>query len=221
VVVGIRGFEQRLERMVEGTFARVFKSGLRPVEIGRRVSKEMDNNRSVGVSGETVVPNHFWVFLSEDDHEEFQEVSSTLSRELADAAREHARDESYTFMGPVAVELEVGDSYPRGTFQISSRLREGATNAGVGSLVLPDGARIRLGDETMTIGRLSASEVVISDANVSRTHAQVKPTPYGFQLVDMGSTNGSKVNGIHVSEHVLRDGDQIEVGTSLIRFEAS
>ena len=219
--VGIRSFEQRVERMVEGTFARVFKSDVRPVEIARRITKEMDNNRSVGVHGETVVPNHYWVFLSQSDYDEFQEVSSTLNRELADAAREHARDEGYTFMGPVEVELQRADDYPKGSFQISSRLREGETNAGVGSLVMPDGNRVRLGDQVITIGRLSASEVVLADANVSRKHAQVKPTPYGFQLVDLGSTNGSKVNGIHVSEHVLEDGDQIELGTSLIRFEAS
>jgi hypothetical protein len=207
--------------MVEGTFDRVFKSDVRPVEIARRITKEMDNNRSVGVQGETVVPNHYWVFLSDADYDEFDEVGSTLSRELADAAREHARDETYTFMGPVEVELERAEDYPKGSFQVSSRLREGDTNAGVGSLVLPDGERFRLGDQMATIGRLSASEVVLIDVNVSRAHAQVKPTPYGFQLVDLGSTNGSKVNGVNVSEHVLRDGDQIELGSSLIRFEAS
>src|SRR5690606_30627746 len=104
--MGIRGFERRLERVVEGAFARAFRSGLRPVELGRRLVREMDDNRSVGVRGETLVPNHFTIALSESDLEQFEGVQDSLSRELADAAREHARDEGYSFLGPVEIELE-------------------------------------------------------------------------------------------------------------------
>ena len=60
-LVGLKGFERRLERMVEGVFARAFRSGLRPIEIGRRLVREIDDNRSVDVRGRTVVPNHFTV----------------------------------------------------------------------------------------------------------------------------------------------------------------
>src|SRR3546814_2964348 len=92
--MGSRGFERRLERMVEGAFARAFKSGLRPVELGRRMIREMDDHRSVGVRGDTVVPNSFTVALSTSDLEQFEGVQDSLARELADAAREHARDRS-------------------------------------------------------------------------------------------------------------------------------
>ena len=105
--MGIRGFERRLERLVEGTFARAFKSGLRPVELGRRLVREMDDNRSVGVRGGTVVPNAFTVALSASDLEQFEGVQDSLVRELGEAAREHARDEGYSFMGPVEVDLLV------------------------------------------------------------------------------------------------------------------
>src|SRR6187401_2202505 len=103
--MGIRGFERRLERMVEGVFARAFRSGLRPVELGRRMVREIDDNRSVDVRGRTVVPNHFDVQLRQEDLDRFAEIHSTLVRELSDAARDHARDEGYTFLGRVEVEL--------------------------------------------------------------------------------------------------------------------
>ena len=108
--MGLKGFERRLERAVEGGFARVFRSGLKPIEIGRRLTREMDDARTVDVRGRTVVPNHFVVELSTADHDNFAEVAETMERELAEAAREHARDEGYSFMGPVEVELLITDA---------------------------------------------------------------------------------------------------------------
>ena len=86
--MALKGFERRLERMVEGTFARIFRSGIRPVELGRCLVREMDDNRSDDERGRTVVPNQFSVELSEADSERFAEVASSLERGLAEAARE-------------------------------------------------------------------------------------------------------------------------------------
>jgi hypothetical protein len=130
--VALKGFERRLERMVEGTFARIFRSGIRPVELGRRLVREMDDNRSVDVRGRTVVPNQFSVELSEADSERFAEVASSLERELAEAAREHARDEGYVFMGPVSVHLEMSDKQRTGAFQITGRMRRAPAGWGPG-----------------------------------------------------------------------------------------
>src|SRR5689334_19882576 len=99
----IKAFENRLERMVEGTFARAFKGGLRPVELGRRLTREMDADRSVDVNGHTIVPNQFTVWLSPTDIEQFRSMADRLTSELCEAAREHARDEGYSFVGPVKV----------------------------------------------------------------------------------------------------------------------
>ena len=117
----MRGFERRLERLVEGTFSRVFRSGLKPVELGRRLTREMDANRSVGISGERVAPNSFTVELSPEDAQNFAEVRGSLERELADAAREHARDEGYSFLGPISVEMVVGPRLKTGNFRIAGR----------------------------------------------------------------------------------------------------
>ncbi|HXH56863.1 DUF3662 and FHA domain-containing protein [Iamia sp.] len=218
--MGLKGFERRLEQAVEGTFSRVFRSGLRPVEIGRRLTREMDINRSIDVRGRTVVPNHFTILLSAEDHTAFTEIADSLTRELADAAREHARDEGYSFLGPVGVELEPG-GVRTGTCQVTARLREGRGGAGAGSLVLPTGDRIPLGEAVITIGRRAESTIVLSDPNVSRNHAEIRPAGAGWVLVDLGSTNGSRVNGARVSIHPLEDGNEISFGSTRIWFEAS
>lgn len=218
--VGLKGFERRLEQAVEGTFSFVFKSGLRPIEIGRRLTREMDINRSIDVRGRTVVPNSFAVMISAEDHTAFAEIADSLTRELADAAREHARDEGYSFLGPVAVTLEVA-GVRTGTCQVQARLREGAGGSGAGSLVLPTGDRIPLGEEVVTIGRRADSTIVLSDPNVSRNHAEIRPAGKGWVLVDLGSTNGSQVNGIRVSIQPLDDGAEMSFGNTRIWFQAS
>lgn len=217
----LRNFERRLERIVEGAFSRAFKSGLRPVEIGRRVTREMDDSRSVGVRGGTVVANHFTVNLSQQDADEFAQVTDTMQRELADLARDHAREEGYTFMGPVEILFHVDPSMRIGAFSVEARLREGDGGAGAGAIVLPSGERFVLGDTIVTIGRLPESVLVLEDPNVSRQHAEIRPSGNGFVLADLGSTNGSKVNGIKVSERVLEDGDELTFGATSFRFEAS
>lgn len=207
--------------MVEGTFARIFRSGIRPVELGRRLVREMDDNRSVDVRGRTVVPNQYTVELSEADVERFAEVIDSLRRELAEAAREHARDEGYVFMGPVSVHLEINERQHTGAFQITGRMREGSGGVGAGSLVLPTGERLSLSEAVVTFGRKPESTVQLADPNVSRNHAEVRPHGNGWVLVDLGSTNGTRVNGVRISSHELTEGDEIAFGNTLVAFEAS
>jgi hypothetical protein len=219
--VGLKGFERRLERMVEGVFARAFRSGLRPIEVGRRMVREIDDNRSVDVRGRTVVPNHFTVRLSPDDLGRFTDIQETLVRELADAAREHARDESYAFVGPVEVELVEDANMRTGAFQIDPRMKESAGGAGAGSLVLPTGERVTLGEHILSVGRMPDCNIVLADPNVSRKHAEISPRGQGYVVTDLNSTNGTRVNGLRISEHVLQDGDEIAFGNTRMRFEAS
>jgi hypothetical protein len=217
--MGLQGFERRLERLVEGTFAKAFRSGLQPVEIARRMVRELDSNRTIGVHG-TVAPNHVTVSLAVDDFEHFESFSETLIRELADAAREHARDERYHFLGPVHVEIVVDEHLRRGEFDVDAVIAEGL-HGRAGSLVLADGVRIPLDEAAATIGRLSDCTVPIPDPQVSRRHAEVRAEAEGYVLHDLGSLNGTTVNGQPVSQRLLEDGDVIGVGAATIRFEAS
>jgi hypothetical protein len=219
--MGLQGIERGLERMVEGVFSRAFRSSLRPIELGRRLVREMDDHRSVDVKGRTIVPNDFSFGLSPQDHATFTEIHDALVRELCDAAREYARDENYTFMGPVQVELTLDEELRPGRFTVVSRLHEGQGGVGAGALILPAGERIPLTEKPVIIGRLPDCEIALTDPNVSRRHAEVRPFGTGFLVVDLGSTNGTKVNGTTVSEHQLKDGDAITVGATRIRFDAS
>jgi hypothetical protein len=204
---------------VEGTFAKAFRSGLQPVEIARRMVRELDSNRTIGVHG-TVAPNHVTVSLAVDDFEHFESFSETLIRELADAAREHARDERYHFLGPVHVEIVVDEHLRRGEFDVDAVIAEGL-HGRAGSLVLADGVRIPLDEAAATIGRLSDCTVPIPDPQVSRRHAEVRAEAEGYVLHDLGSLNGTTVNGQPASQRLLEDGDVIGVGAATIRFEAS
>ena len=207
--------------MVEGTFSRVFRSGLRPVEVGRRLTREMDANRSVDVSGRVVVPNDFTIWLSPGDHEKFQQMEQALVHELSEAAREHARDEVYGFVGPVRVELQPWEKLRTGTFQIEAKLAEGSGGVGAGSLLLPTNQRISLAEQAIVIGRAPECNIQLGDSNVSRRHAEIRPHGTGYVLVDLNSTNGVRVNGLRVAEQVLVDGDEILIGNTRMIFEAS
>ncbi|HEX2042231.1 MAG TPA: DUF3662 and FHA domain-containing protein [Acidimicrobiales bacterium] len=218
--MGLKQFEQRLERLVEGVFAKTFRSGLEPVELGRRLTREMDRERIVGVNG-PVAPNHFRINVAPDDCRRFDTVAEALTRELAEAVRDHAREEGYSFMGPVKVELEEDDSLGKGEFLVTSAMVEAPGGAAVGSLALGDGRRVSIGEDPVTIGRLPECDIVLSDPNVSRRHAEVRRRGNDFVVVDLGSTNGTKVNGAGVRERRLADGDDITVGGTHIRFEAS
>ncbi len=216
-LVGIAGFERRLESAVEGVFGRLFRSGLRPVEIGRRLVREMDDNRSVGVSGRVVVPNHFTVRLGPDDHERLAGVEDVLARELIDAAREHARDEDYGFMGPVAVEFEVDERLRTGRFGVDGRLRA-AEGGATAHLVLPTGEQVVLGEYLLSMGRLPECTITLADPNVSRRHAEIRPHGDAWLLTDLRSTNGTTVNGTRITSHRLLDGDRIQIGNTVIEF---
>ncbi len=218
--MGLREVEQRLERLVEGAFSKGLRGGLQPVEIGRRLTREMDLLRRVGVRG-LMAPNFFVVTLSAEDAERFRSFVDVLARELGDAAREHARTEGYSFVGPVEVEIHLDESLRAGRFTVEADVAEGPDGAPAGSLVLADGARVVLGAEPVVIGRLPECAVVLSDPNVSRRHAQVTRQGTEIVVADLQSTNGTRVNGVPVRERVLHDGDEITVGTTSIRYEAS
>lgn len=219
--MGLKGFERRLEHLVEGAFSRVFRSGLRPIELGRRLVREIDANRSIDVRGRPLAPNAFTIRVSQADHDRFAEIGDALVRELCDTAREHGRDEGYAFMGPVSVEIVVDARMRTGGFQIDARLREGEGGVGPGSLILPNKDRYVLGDHPVVVGRMPDCDITIVDSNVSRRHAEIRPAGDAFVLVDLGSTNGSKVNGVRVAQRELVDGDEITFGNTRLVFEAS
>lgn len=218
--MGLQQFENSLERLVEGVFARMFRSGLQPVEIGRRLTREMDLRRSVGVRGK-IAPNVFMVMLSRKDTERFAPFVDALVRELAEVAREHGRNEGYELVGPVSVTVQANARFSPGTFSLTGRSEAVNANVPYAALVLPDGSRVVLGEEPSVIGRLPGCAVTLGDPNVSRHHAELRWEGGGVVLSDLGSTNGTRVNGAAITRRHLVDGDEVSVGSSVLRFETS
>jgi hypothetical protein len=217
----MQGLEHRLERMVEGVFRRS-RNSIRPIELGRRLIREMDDHRSIDVKGKRIVPNDFTVLLSADDHTGFADIEDALRTELVEACREYAREEGYHFMGPVTVDLRVDNSLRPGRFGIASQLKQPEPGKRPGTIVMPSGDRIALKEGKNLIGRLADCAVVLSDGNTSRHHAQIHRAGSGFVITDLGSTNGTFVNGEKLIGDVrLADGDIVTLGSVNLRFEAS
>jgi len=217
LVMGLQQFEQRLEQLVEGVFARAFRGGLQPVELGRRLVREMDLERTMGVRG-LIAPNRFVFTLAARDLEKFSGFADALVEELREAAREHARTEKYHFVGPLEIFLEGDRSVAPGTFRVSAEVAAGP-GAPQPCLVLPDGSRVEIGDDPLVIGRLPECSVVLTDPNVSRRHAEVRREAAGIVIADLGSTNGTLVNGTVTRRQALADGDEVTVGSTVLRFE--
>jgi hypothetical protein len=117
----LKKFEQRLEGLVNGTFAKVFKSEVQPVEIAGALQRECDNNATIWNRDRTVVPNDFIVELSPHDYERLSPYSGQLGSELAGMVREYADAQRYSFMGPLQVNLEQADDLDTGLYRVRSR----------------------------------------------------------------------------------------------------
>ncbi|RCG14283.1 DUF2662 domain-containing protein [Streptomyces diacarni] len=124
----LKRFEQRLEGLVNGTFAKVFKSEVQPVEIAGALQRECDNNATIWNRERTVVPNDFIVELSPPDYERLSPYSGQLGDELASMVRDYAKQQRYTFMGPIKVHLEKADDLDTGLYRVRSRTLASSTS---------------------------------------------------------------------------------------------
>ncbi|MFJ4712940.1 FhaA domain-containing protein [Streptomyces sp. NPDC088785] len=124
----LKKFEQRLEGLVNGTFAKVFKSEVQPVEIAGALQRECDNNATIWNRERTVVPNDFIVELSAPDYERLSPYSGQLGDELSGMVRDYAKQQRYTFMGPIKVHLEKADDLDTGLYRVRSRTLASSTS---------------------------------------------------------------------------------------------
>ena len=190
---------------MEGAFARAFKSGLRPVELGRRLVREMDDNRSVDVRGGTRRAQRLHrVALGERP----RAVRGRAGQPRPGAGRRRPRARprrGLRLHGPGRGRAAWSTTAcTPGAFHIIGRMVEGEGGAGAGSIVLPNGDRFALTESIITIGRHPDSNLVLADPNVSRNHAEIRPQGDRFAVVDLGSTNGTRVNGVRVDTQVLQ-----------------
>jgi hypothetical protein len=254
----LRSLESKIAGLVEGTFSRAFRSEVRPVEIARKLAREMEEHKSFSLSN-TYVPNEYRVYLSPRDRERFADYEDALASELTGYLLEHARRERLVLTSRPVVEFETDERLGLGEFGIQVRvvnpepeleaepaggpvpagaessgrtmiystagriaepLEERARSRRQSALLLMGGKRLVVGPEGVTMGRSRQCDVMVDDANVSRTHAEVRPRGGSWVLSDLGSTNGSRLNGRRLDgPEVLKPGDEIELGTTVLKFE--
>jgi Protein of unknown function (DUF3662)/FHA domain len=245
----LRNLESKLADLVEGTFGRVFRSEVRPVELARKLAKEMDEHRTVSVS-RTYVPNEYFVYLSPQDRQRYEGVEHEVIGELAGYLLEHARRERLALVSRPQIEFRTDESLDLGEFGIqartvrptgggevqqadhghtmvystSDRLNEQLASDRVDrhgrGIVVFGGKRFVVGAAGAVLGRSRECDIVLDDANVSRKHAEIRPGPQGWTIADLGSTNGTRVNGRDVrGAEPVADGDRLELGTALATFE--
>ena len=228
-------FERRLEGAIEGIFTKAFRTGLQPVELARRILREMEANKTVGVRG-VWVPNRYAFRISTADLERFQGTERALRRELEQVVLEGAKERGWSLVGPPEVTLEADPSLRRGEYECRPELVEGPTAPPAAKaaepsskldtearlVVIHDGKRGKsfpLTKDRTIIGRLSDSDVTVDDKGVSRKHAEVRRHDGEFLITDLGSTNGTMVNESKVDERPLSHGDRITIGRTTLEFQ--
>ena len=288
----LRNIEQKIEGLFERGFKRAFRSNLQPVELARKLAREMEDHKTISVS-RVYVPNDFTVYLSPQDRDSFASYERSLVTELGSYLDAHARGAGLSLVAPATVALETDTDLRVGEFGISCRMAdppagtvaapsvpeppveepapvperprgaeppppvevpppapvvpeppplpppvphqalEGVSGTQVISAaearaaglapeqmtLVVGGTRVPLTKRVSTLGRSRDCDVVVPDPNASRIHAEVRHIGLDYFLVDMGSTNGTEVNGQVVKRHALADGDRIVVGTTEIAVE--
>jgi FhaA, N-terminal domain/FHA domain len=219
----LRDFERRLGGLVEGLFSKAFRSGVQPVEIAKRVMREMEAGKSVGVS-EVWAPNHFDLSLSPEDAARYEQAEEAIVSELRRVIRESAAEHGWGLVGPPAVTFSVDRNLKRGDLVCVATLVEGEDEGPAAAravvVIHEDGAvrTVALTSDSVTIGRLAECDVVLTDKGASRKHAQLKRRNGTWTITDLGSTNGTRLNGQTIQSRELSDGDKITIGTTMLEF---
>src|SRR5687767_10396260 len=251
----LQRFEKRLEGLVEGAFAKVFKGVVHPVEILNAMQREAEAHKAILVGGRTLVPNRYVIDLSPYDHSRLAPYAAALAQELAQSQAEFIGEQAWTVYGDVIVEIERGDGLDTGMFRVSAEVytadqhqpppppqydappayppygqppqgmgpQGGPPQPGPGGarnvrLVSGDGRTYPLAIGQTVIGRGDQANMRLPDVGISRRHARLDFDGAQVVLTDLGSTNGTMVNGQRVSAVALNPGDMIQLGTTTLTF---
>ena len=252
----LQRFEKRLEGLVEGAFAKVFKGVVHPVEILNAMQREAEAHKAILAGGRTLVPNRYVIDLSPYDHSRLAPYAAALAQELAQSQAEFIGEQAWTVYGDVIVEIERGDGLDTGMFRVTAEVYTGGEVApvqqpaydagpqyppyeqqqqqhggypphggggapngrgGVG-LISGDGRTYPLQMGSTVIGRGDQANLRLPDVGISRRHARLDYDGNQVVLTDLGSTNGTMVNGQRVSAVALNPGDMIQLGTTTLTF---
>ena len=246
----LQRFEKRLEGLVEGAFAKVFKGVVHPVEILNAMQREAEAHKAILAGGRTLVPNRYVIDLSPYDHSRLAPYAAALAQELAQSQAEFIGEQAWTVYGDVIVEIERGDGLDTGMFRVTAEVFTGAEPSGYAEpagggyeappayspydqqggynqpaagtrnvrLVSADGRTYPVAIGSTVIGRGDQATLRLPDVGISRRHARIDFDGGQVILTDLGSTNGTMVNGQRISAVALNPGDMIQIGTTTLTF---
>lgn len=210
-------FEKGLERVVNGAFAKTFRSGIQPVEIASALRREVDTRAAVVSRDRILVPNSFTVMLSPDDYSRMTALGSTLQTELTGMLQTHATSQRYSFAGPIEIKLTADNAVSSGTLRVTSQTAS-ADRVSWRAVVDIDGTRHPLSKARTVIGRGSDADITIADAGTSRRHVEILWDGERAMARDLGSTNGSMLDGRRFTEAALEPDSTIRIGRTQIVF---
>lgn len=240
----LQRFEKRLEGLVEGAFAKVFKGVVHPVEILNAMQREAEAHKAILAGGRTLVPNRYVIDLSPYDHSRLAPYAAALAQELAQSQAEFIGEQAWTVYGDVIVEIERGDGLDTGMFRVTAEVFTGSEAGGYDApppayspydqppaygpppgsgarnvrLVSADGRTYPVAIGSTVIGRGDQANLRLPDVGISRRHARLDFDGGQVVLTDLGSTNGTMVNGQRISAVALNPGDMVQIGTTTLTF---
>lgn len=225
-------FEDSLDRLVNGAFARAFKAEVQPVEIASALQREISDRAAVIDRDRTVIPNVFHIELSEHDYKRLAVFKDALQTELATLVRDHAVEQRYTLLGPVQVNLGQDDELDTGIFRVRSEARAevssqaGERPAAGGPDIDMRQPRLEVGGTAYPLvraitrlGRGSDTDIRIEDPGASRNHCEIV-LGQPVLIRDLSSTNGTFVNGERVSQRELASGTTIMIGSTQLVYRS-
>ena len=238
-------FEQGFERLLEGSVGRLLRNAIQPAEIGRKLERAMTANQVVSVDA-TLVPNDYRVAMHPEDKILFIDYISSLCRQMENWLAEVANERNYTLIDRVRVQIVGDEGVPRRSIQVTAAIAERPelsraaqdelqqtevyrvirATGGVPPLRLRflDGSRrdqeILLRKSVTTLGRSLDNDIVLEASEASRHHARLEFAGDQLQIIDLNSTNGTRVNGQRVTSQILRAGDELAFGSLKIKVLA-
>lgn len=209
-------FERGIERVVSGAFAKTFRSGVEPVEIAAALRRELDTNARVVSRDRILAPNVLSVQLSPADAESLESLGDTLIDELQQSINKHARSNGYSFAAPLVISISEDDRLSKGMLEVSSRAAKGEVSWS--AVIDIKGNRHRLRRGRSVVGRGSDCEITIDDASASRRHVEIVWDGERAQVTDLGSTNGTLLNGKRLDTALLEPDSIIDIGSTRLVY---
>ncbi|MEV8213593.1 DUF3662 and FHA domain-containing protein [Leifsonia sp. NPDC077715] len=209
-------FERGLERAVNGAFAKTFRSGLQPVELTSALRKELDTKAAVVARDRVLAPNRFVLRMSADDYARMRSMGAALTDELIDFVTKHAAAQHYQFAGGISIDLEKDDDLSVGMLQVESENVKG--DVAWTPVLDVNGTHYPLTHSRTVVGRGADADITVDDTGISRRHVMITWDGNRAQVEDLGSTNGTKLDGQPLRKAILEPESVITLGRTRIVF---